>query len=290
MSFVHETFQKIILETPATNALFYAMSGIACVFMLIEISRIYSAMLLKQRMEPWQIARPFAIMLIAGSWKFIYAGLNLGFTSINQLFESSLAANFKTANNNSVIGQMFSQVANDSTLSLFSLNLNAVLLGLLNFILAFLYWLVDLIVSLYIDINDFVLALFAPIAIVFSVLRETARSFMTWFLLFAKFRLFMLATTVTNFLALSLVTGIKDGLAKALEIPTSLLSVVGVANTITTITLTVFLVFKIIFLLMTWSFLGQIFNAGDLSGGSGAAQIVTTMKTVAAKALTKGAA
>lgn len=287
MDFVHESFQRIINETPVTSAMFYAFSGLAGALMLIEIGKIYSSMVLKQRIDPWEILRPFAVLLLIGSWKWIYMGLNLGFGGINDALNETLAKQFN-GKDGEVLNEMFRQISSDTSNSFLNIGLNSLFSGALNFTLTTLYWLVDVIVWLFVDINDFVLALFAPIALVLSLTRETSSAFLTWLKLFAKFRLFMIGISITNYLTVQLTMDIKSGIAKRLDIPEVMLSIIGVANTITTISLVAFLVCKIIFLLMLWSFLGQILNVDQAGLGAASSQVTRMVKTVATKVATKG--
>jgi len=287
MDFIHNAFQKLVNETSIIPAFFYAMSGLAALLVLIDALRTYSDIIVKQSVSPWKMGRPFLIIMLIMSWPSLYKGLNYLFDGIQWYFESYLA-NQLSDGETDVISVLFSEIANDSKFSVLQLSIGSIMMSLLAFVLGFIHWLMDVFISLYIDINELILALFAPIALVLMLIREMSSTFMTWLRLYAKFRFFMLAVFSCDFLALSLMKYVKSELLAYLDVPGELIAITGVNTTINIVCLTAFIVFKIIYLSAAYRTLDAILQSGDLGVGSATGGLVRGMITVTQKVATKG--
>lgn len=289
MEFIHSAFQKLITDTQIIAAFFYAMAGFCALLVAIDAMRTYSNIVVHNKIEPWQIAKPIFVILLIISWKWIYMGLNSGFDSITYYFNEFLIQKI-TKTDGKVIDQLFKEIGTDSKFSVFEVSLGSFMMSLLAFTLGFLHWLIDIIISLYLDINDLLLALFAPIAVVLLLLKETSNSFATWLKLFAKFRLFMLAVIACDFLGILFTRYVKDALTTYMEVPPDMLALSGVSNMINVVCLTAFIVFKLIFLICAFKLLSALIESGDMSVGGAAGGMVRAIADVTKKVATKGAA
>jgi hypothetical protein len=287
MEFVHTAFQRVINESQIVSAFFYALSGFAALLVAIAITRTYANIVVNHKVDPWEMIRPMIIILVICLWKWIYMGLNEGFQGINYYFNSYLVSRVAKGDV-TVIDQLFKDIGNDTSFSLMDLSMSTIVVSILNFFLGFIYWFMDMAVNLYVDINDFGLALWAPVAIIFSLLKETSGGFVTWIKMFIKFRLFMLAIIVTDFLAVLLLRYVKEEMSAALNIPATLLSVTGVSNMVNIILLSVFIVFKILFLVMSFKILSSLLQTGELGAGAAAGGIMKNLTMVTQKLATKG--
>jgi len=288
-----EGFVTFLQDSKIVNVMFSAAGILAVVLYTIAMVKLYADKNIKDvRFE--EIVRPFIVILIIIFWKWIYYDiLNDGFNALLQIVIGKVQTN---ANQAAMQAEINKTVVADS-ISFISISVEAFIMYFLRVGSLIINTIIDFVLAAYICVNDLVLAIVAPFAITFSIIKLTQDMFNKWLVMFFFFKIFLIVVIGINQLSVSIQTSIAATAAKYMgisvggglagDIGKGAVAVAGM-NAIAVISILALVVFKILFITVLYATLKVLFTAGDTGLGSGTAGIASSVKSGVATVLTKG--
>jgi len=289
-----EGFANFLQNTQLIGVMFYASGILAVVLYTITMTKLYSKKMVGKQIELSEMIRPFVIILIIISWKWIYFDvLNDGFNSLLQMIISKIQSNADQA---AMQAEINKTVVAD-TVNFLSISVEAFVMYFLRVGSLIINTIIDFVLAAYICVNDLVLAIVAPFAISFSLLDETKDMFKRWLITFFFFKTFLIVVMGINQLSVAIQTSIAATAAKYMgisvggglagDIGKGAVAVAGM-NAIAVISILALVVFKIIFITSLFQTLRNLFGTGDTGLGAGTAGVAGTIKSGVSMMLTKG--
>jgi hypothetical protein len=282
MEVINEFFNIALQESGVVKALFRILSFLAVALSTIHYMRTYfKTMSLGEPIKVNDVFKPLFITVVMLLWPYLYQLLDGTFLALRMSFQESLAAHLEDKYNASM-DQLLKKLEEGPEVSLLSMNVNSICIEVMKYLLQYANFIVDAIVTIYVGINDLVLAMFVPLAIVLTLFKETSGAFIVWLKLFFKFRLFMIVDMAITHLCTMLLFFLMEKIPAYMGI--SLLFSPGVFVLI----LSLYLVAKIIFVLVSFNLLGKILESQDLGVGGATGGMAQGVRQAATMVVTKG--
>lgn len=262
---VTSAFEMAVYNSGVVNAFFIGTSSLAIIFLLINVIKKYHGITEGKQIEIWEFAKPFTLMFLIASWKWIYDGLDAGFTDIESLFKQSLNKN----GTNDTLELFLKHLSGTGSISILLSTFSEMWLYIIGILSLSLNWIVDTVVTLYIKINLLALVVLAPFAMILAFYDATEGSLLVWFKQFLKFRLFSLVPIMLNYIGIVFLNTLVNNLTgdKASS-STAALNLVGADNVIYIFSFLVFLIMKILFLLVFYNLFTALIDTSGSSVGS----------------------
>jgi hypothetical protein len=280
-------FNDLVRESHILNLLFNAIIFLTVGFYVFTVVRLYSKKMLGEELKISEMLRPFAVFLLIIFWKWIYFKVLVGGFDV----VTGFVINNINAANNAETEKLKAQIleaSREGELSLMSLSLEYALSFIMKLLATGINIIIDVVIAIYVGVNDILLAVTAPIVLCFTMLDITKDMFVKWLKIFFFFKVFFLMVILGNHLAYQLMAGVAVVGSKALT--ATLGGGYVPVGSMAMMSLVVLVIFKIIWIMGAYKLLQNLFNGGD-TGMGGAANnmakgIVSAVKMVA----TKGAA
>jgi hypothetical protein len=283
MEVINEFFNTALQESGVVEALFHVLSFLAVMLSTVHYVRTYlKTMTLGEPIKVNDALKPLFITTVILLWPYLYQILDGTFLALRLAFQESLAAHLQDKYNASM-DELLKKLEEGPEVSLLSMNVNSICIEVMKYVLQYLNFLVDAVVTIYVGVNDLVLAMFVPLAIVLTLFKETSSAFIVWLKLFMKFRLFMIADMAITHLCTLLLFYLME------KIPAALGIVLLFSPGIYVLILSIYLVAKIIFVIVAFNLLGKILESQDLGVGGATGGMTQGVRQVVTMIATKGA-
>jgi hypothetical protein len=264
VNFIIEGFNDFVRSSSILSVLFQTVSVLVVFFYAITVVRLYSKQMLGSSISLQEILRPLGVVLLIYFWPWIYFKVLVGgFDALISYFVALV-----NDENDNELKQTVISLALAENISIFDLSVEVLLSFLLKLICLFINTVFDVVVALYVGINDMILGILAPIVLAFTMLEETKDMFVKWLKYFMFYRIFYFMTVAVDYLSNSLLSAVTANVIKGLNMendPGDMEADSWLAAGL--IGLLAYIVFKIVFISASFAILKELF--GILGGGVG---------------------
>lgn len=283
MALINDFFSWLIDESQVVWVLFRVFSVLAVILTTVHYTRTYlKTMITTEPIKVQEFLKPLFITAVIVLWPWLYEILDSIFEVLRIGTEEYMASNV-VARYNYDVAEVLKKLNESPSMTLLNLNINAVLIEVMKYVLQIGNYIVDSGVAIYLGVNDLILGLLVPIAIVLTLFKETSGAFIAWLKLFIKFRLYMIADlAITHFCTMFLFFMIS-------KMPATLGTSILLVPSQWILIMIQYLVMKILLIIVAFNLLNKLIESGDLGVGAASSAMTKSAKQAVTMIFTKGA-
>ncbi len=272
---VYDIFYELMRDTKLVRYMFIACSVFAFCVLVAQYTYFYTKVMLDHEVKKLtQYIRPLIMFGIVIVWPNLYYIMQGIIDTIGLSLDASMEKELNALT--SKMGKIVLKQLTDDEIevSLFNVSIMDLMFGMFKWMLSMLNMLVDIVVAVYININDMVLMIVAPVALALSIVDAFKDAFLQWIKLFVLYKLLGVFLLVGDIFGITLFDKATTLTAAFFGVASNdLLSAGAAVGTVVVyiIALVVSIAFKIMFIFVIYRYLSAMLGVSSMGVGGAVA-------------------
>lgn len=188
-------FNQAFYNSKIGTAFFIATSGLVVILAGIHMAKNFIKVSNGSPVTLTDFALPVIVIAVAISFHYLYNGLNSGFDAVERIYQQELAKVESTNDRN--YQEVMGDLLVDPGKTFLEFSFASAIRYAFGYLATFLNFIVDLCFKLYIAVNDVLLGVLGPLAVVLILFEPTRGAFVEWLKQVAYFKfLYLLVLTI----------------------------------------------------------------------------------------------
>jgi hypothetical protein len=188
-------FNQAFYNSRISTAFFIATSGLVVILAGVHIVKNYVKVGEGISLTLTDLGLPVVVIVVAVSFHFLYDGLNSGFDAVERIYQQELSKVESTNERN--YKEVMGKLLVDKGLTILEFSFSSAIRYAFGYLAIFINFIIDLCFKLYIAVNDVLLGVLGPLAVVLILFEPTRGAFVEWLKQVAYFKfLYLLVLTI----------------------------------------------------------------------------------------------